>query len=171
MVGGFRLPALRDVSALPGFSVEEWLSGSFWRLDAPTEEGVISLRIQAFADDVAEFARTRTWRASGTVDVEGMVQDGEIEGTIALRLVDEKRVLYRLAFRGEDGKGYELSGQKEWSSLSPVDSMTLLSASLYDDRGEEFARATLRFDVRADAIRWLRSFRVRAPWQRRGLTR
>jgi hypothetical protein len=37
--------------------------------------------------------------------------------------------------------------------------MTLLGASLYDEGGEEIARATLRFDLWSDAVRWLKSFR------------
>jgi hypothetical protein len=158
------LPALADLRASPGFSFEEWLSGSYWRLDAPTEEGAVTLHLRASADDLANFARTRTWQIEGTVDVEGITSGADIEGAVALKLVDERRVLYRVGFRGDDGRSYELSGQKEWSGLAPVDSMTLLAASLYDDQGEEFARATLRFDVRADALRWVKSFRVHAPW-------
>jgi hypothetical protein len=153
-------PALRDLAALPGFSFEEWLSGSYWRLDAPTEERAIELHLLASADDVADFARTRTWRVEGTVNAEGLSHGAETEGVIVLKLVDERRVLYRLGFRGDDGRSYELSGQKEWSGLAPFDSMTLLAASLYDEGGEEIARATLRFDLRSDAVRWLKSFRI-----------
>ena len=68
---------------------------------------------------------------------------------------------YRFAFRGDDGRRYELSGQKEWTGLAPVASMTLLPATLLDERGEELARATLRFDLRADAFDWVKSFRLR----------
>jgi hypothetical protein len=163
------LPALRDLTALaalPGFSFEEWLSGSYWRLDTPTEERAIGVRLLASADDVADFARTRTWRVEATVNAEGLAQDAEAEGVIALKLVDERRVLYRLGFRGDDGRTFELSGQKEWSGLAPFDSMTLLAASLYDEGGEEIARTTLRFDLRSDAVRWLKSFRVHFPSSR-----
>jgi hypothetical protein len=41
------------------------------------------------------------------------------------------------------------------------ESLALLPASLYDDRGEEVARATMRFDVRADWWKCMRSFRLR----------
>jgi hypothetical protein len=160
------LPPLRDLAALaalPGFSFEEWLSGSYWRLDAPTEEHAVGFHVRATADDVADFARTRTWRVEGTMNVEGLAYDAETEGVIAVKLVDERRVLYRLAFRGDDGRSYELSGQKEWSGLAPLDSMTLLGASLFDEGGEEIARATLRFDLRSDAVRWLKSFRIHMP--------
>jgi hypothetical protein len=62
---------------------------------------------------------------------------------------------------GDDGQRYELNGQREWSALAPIDSMTILPASVFDDRGEEVARATLRFDMRADWASWMRSFRLR----------
>jgi hypothetical protein len=39
--------------------------------------------------------------------------------------------------------------------------MTLLPATLLDERGEELARATLRFDLRADWVDWMKSFRLR----------
>ncbi len=157
------LPRLRELLGLPGFSFEESLTGSYWRLDAPTEERDIAFRVRVSADDVGDFARTKAWRVEGTMNVDGVAQGSQTEGTIALKLLDERRVLYRLAFRGDDGRSYELSGQKEWSGLAPIGSMTLLTASMYDESGEEFARATLRFDVRSDAMRWLKSFRIHAP--------
>jgi hypothetical protein len=46
--------------------------------------------------------------------------------------------------------------------------MTLLAASLYDEGGEEIARATLRFDLRSDAVKWLKSFRIHLSPPRRG---
>jgi hypothetical protein len=163
-----RLAPLADVRALPGLSFEEWLSGSYWRLDAPTEEAAVTLGIRAHVDDLGEFARTRTWHVEGTATLEGIAGESAIEGAMAVKLVDERRVLYRLGFRGDDGKSYELSGQKEWSGFAPIDSMTTLSGSLYDEQGVEFARTTLRFDVRADALRLVRSLRVHAPWHKRG---
>ena len=39
--------------------------------------------------------------------------------------------------------------------------MTLLPATLFDERGEELGRATLRFDLRADWAEWMKSFRLR----------
>jgi hypothetical protein len=161
------LPPVRDLlgPGLPGFSFEESLRGSYWRLDAPTEERDIAFRVRASADDVGSFAKSRAWRLEGTISVDGVAGESDAEGTIALKLLDERRVLYRLTFRGDDGKAYELSGQKEWTGLAPLGSMTLLTASLYDEAGEEFARATLRFDLRADGLRLLRSFRVHGPWE------
>jgi hypothetical protein len=137
------------------------MSGSYWRLDAPTDELAITLTFEAQATDVGDFLRTRTWALSGTIDAEGLARGRDVEGTLRFALIDERRVPYRFAFRGDDGRPYELSGQKEWTGFAPVTSMTLLPATLRDDRGEELARATLRFDLRADLADWMKSFRLR----------
>ncbi len=144
----------------PGFSFRETMSGSYFMLAAPTDERAIAFTIEARASDVARFARDKTWGVRGTIDAEKLASGADLEGTLTFKLIDERRLPYRLAFRGDDGKRYELSGQKEWMGLQPIGSMTLLPASVYDEGGEEIARATLRFDLRSDWGRWLRSFRI-----------
>jgi hypothetical protein len=144
----------------PGFSFRETMSGAYWRLDAPTDERAIAFTIEARAADVLRFARDKTCQVRGTIDAEELASGREVTGTLVLRLVDERRLPYRLAFRGDDGRSYELSGQKEWTGVSPVRSLTTLPATLYDDRGEEVGRAILRFDWRSNLGEWLRSFRV-----------
>jgi hypothetical protein len=136
------------------------MSGTYWRLDEPTEERAIAVSIAGQAS-LRGFVRDKIWSLHGTLDAEGLATGRAVEGTLAFRLLDERRLPYRLAFTGDDGRSYELSGQKEWSGLSPVESMTLLPASMYDADGEEFARATLRFDLRTDLAPWLKSFRLR----------
>jgi hypothetical protein len=143
-----------------GVSFSEWLTGSYWRLDAPTDERAIDVVLDARPVDGGGPLREAAWRLSGTVDAEHLASHCPVEGSVSLRLRGERRVPYRIAFSGDDGRRYELSGQKEWTSFMPFDSVTLLLAGLYDDAGEEVGRATLRFDLRADWARWLRSLRV-----------
>jgi hypothetical protein len=137
------------------------MSGSYWLLDAPSEERALAMTFEAHASDVADFVRTRTWALAGTIDADGLARRRELEGSIRYALIEERRVPYRLAFRGDDGRRYELVGQKEWMGLAPVASMTVLPATLVDERGEEVARATLRFDLFADLADWVKSFRLR----------
>jgi hypothetical protein len=146
---------------IPGFSFRETMSGTYWLLDAPTDERAMAFTIDAQASSVRAFAKDKTWRITGTIDAEKLASGRPLEGTLAFRLLDERRLPYRFTFVGDDGRGYELSGQKEWSGLSPLESMTLRPASLYDEGGEELGRATLRFDLRADLGRWVKSFRLR----------
>ena len=144
----------------PGFSFKETMSGSYWRLDAPADEHALSFTIEARAKSIRRFAKDRTWTITGTVDADGLATRALLDGTLLFRLPDEKRLPYRFTFTGDDGKRYELSGQKEFSGLAPVESMTLLPATLYTADGDEVARATLRFDYRSDLGKWMKSFRV-----------
>ena len=144
----------------PGFSFKETMSGSYWRLDAPAAERALAFTIEARAKSIRRFAMDRTWLITGTVDAEDLATHALLEGTLLFRLPDERRLPYRFTFTGDDGKRYELSGQKEFSGLAPVESMTLLPATLYGPDDEEVARATLRFDYRSDLGRWLKSFRL-----------
>jgi hypothetical protein len=147
-----------------GFAFRQTMSGSYWRLDAPADEGAVAFTIEATASDVREFTRSKILRINGTIDAERLASGQCLDGTIAFRLFDERRVAYHFSFCGDDGRRYDLSGQEEWRKISPIASLTLLPASIYDDRGEEIARATLRFDARSDWAKWMRSFRLRWFW-------
>lgn len=136
------------------------MRGTFWLLDAPTDERALTVTIEARAHDVRRFALDRTWRLTGTIDADRLARRQPVEGTLAFKLLDERRLPYRFTFTGDDGASYELSGQKEWSGLAPVLSLTLLPATLYDADRAEIGRATLRFDWRSDLGRWMKSFRV-----------
>ena len=148
---------------LPGFSFRETLRGTYWRLDAPLEELALTLSLEARAGDVARFVRDRVWTVTGVIDAQGLATRRPVEGSILFHLPDERRLPYRVRFEGDDGGRYELSGQKEWLGVAPVASMTTLPVTIYDPRGQELGRGTLRFDARRDWARWLRSFRLRLP--------
>jgi hypothetical protein len=143
-----------------GLSFRETMRGSYWLLAAPTDERALALHVEAHAEDVRELATGAGFRLRGTLDAERLATRADAEGTLGFRLLDERRLPYRLRFRGDDGRRYELSGQKEFLGLAPVASLTTLPASLYDDRGAEIGRATLRFDWRTSGGAWLRSFRL-----------
>jgi hypothetical protein len=145
---------------LPGLSFREELSGNYWRLEDPTAERAIRVELEARIRDAGAFLQSRTCTLSGLVDAEGLASRCALEGSLSFRLLEEQRSTYRFQFHGDDGSSYELCGQKEWNALAPLEAITLLPASVYDADGQEVARATLRFDVRADWARWLTSLRL-----------
>lgn len=110
--------------------------------------------------DAGAFLQSRIADLSGEIDAEGLASAGAVQGTLAFKLFEEQRSVYRFSFSTDDGRVFELCGQKEWNALAPLEAITLLPASLYDEQGQEVARATLRFDVRADWARWLASLRL-----------
>jgi hypothetical protein len=144
----------------PGFFFREAMRGSYWRVDAPTDERAIELRGTLRARDARRFLLDRVWHLDGEIDIEGFATNRPVDGTVTFRLFDERRMPYRARFVADDGRSYELRGQKEWTPIAPVDSISTLPASIYDDAGREFARVTLRFDVRNDVGRLLKSFRL-----------
>jgi hypothetical protein len=144
----------------PGLSFRETMRGTLWLLDAPTQERAVDVTLEARSDDLRGLARDQTFRLRGTVDVEGLATHADAGGTLVFKLATERRLPYRVRFRGDDGRSYELSGQKEWLPVSPIESVTTLPASLYDEDGQEIGRATLRFDLRVDGWHFLTSFRL-----------
>jgi hypothetical protein len=145
---------------LPGLALREPMSGSYFLLSAPTQEHPLSAAVEIHTDDLTEALREKAFRVGGTIDAEGLATHQPLTGTVAWRLLRQGRLVYRLGFQGDDGRHYEMTGQKEWSGLSPIHSLTLLPASLYDDSAEEIGRVTLRFDLRADGAAFLKSFRL-----------
>jgi len=145
---------------LPGFSFREELSGTYWRLEEPTDERVIRVQLEARVLDVGAFLQSRVAALSGWIDADGLASMRELHGSLTFNLLEEQRSTYQFTFRTDDDLPYELCGQKEWNAFAPLEAITLLPASLYDERGQEAARATLRFDVRADWARWLTSLRL-----------
>src|SRR5438309_379751 len=79
------------------------------------------------------------------------------------RPVRERRLPYDFTFRGDDDREYRFHGQKDVTMIALHDTMTTLPASLYDADGKEVGRAVLRFDVRGDLVKFLRSWKLWVP--------
>jgi hypothetical protein len=145
---------------IPGFFFRETMRGTYWRLEAPTDEQALDMTLKVTAASARRFLRDKTWQLEGTMNAEGLATDKPVEGTIEFRILDERRLPYRVRFTGDDGRSYELRGQKEWTPLAPLESMTVLPMTLLDASGAEIGRATLRFDARNELGQFLGSFRV-----------
>ncbi len=145
----------------PGLSFRETLRGSYFLLEDPMRERALDLDLEARASDLRRLPVGRTFSLQGTIDAEGLGVGRPASGTLGVHLFDERRLPYRLHFTGDDGARYELSGQKEWVPFAPLESVTTLRASLYDEAEREVGRALLRFDARREGLRFLGSFRLR----------
>ena len=149
-----------------GFELSESLSGSWYRLDDPTTDRAIRYTLLLGVDGLRRFLRDRRLDARGTIFIEGLAEGDAADGTplfgaLVWRLVEERRVAYDLELRGDDGKHYRLRGQRDFFMHDAIDSLTILPASIYDESGAEFGRATLRFDPRTQLPRTLKSIRPR----------
>jgi hypothetical protein len=142
-----------------GFAFAETMRGNYYLLADPTDERAMSFTLRAKAADFATFAHDPVAHIEGRVVLEGFADDVPLQGSLAFR-VNQKRLTYDFAFAGNDAKPYRFRGQKDFTPLAIIESFTTLSASLYDEGRREIGRATLRFDLRSDLRKLLRSFRL-----------
>ena len=142
----------------PGFHFNETMAGSYYKLGEPTVERPLEFTIRVETRDLKAFFRDRIWRIEGEISAEGIASAKPLSGTLDFKLPDEKRLVYRFSFRGDNGTEYEFFGQKDWMPIAPIRTISTLPGSLYAG-GEEIARAVVRFDMKRDLFKFLGSFR------------
>jgi hypothetical protein len=147
-----------------GFQLAEAFSGSYYRLDEPFRDHGMRISLRLGVNGMRRFLRERRVEAKGFIFAERLAErekDGvPLEGTLTMKLFDEKRIPYDLSFEGDDGRPYRLRGQRDFFVHDAMDSLTILPASLYLD-GSETGRAMLRFDPKNDLGALVKSFRPR----------
>lgn len=143
---------------MAGLRFEETLRGGFHLLADPAVELAMDLSVEIRLDGVRRFLRERTGTLKGHVTIDGFA-DGPVEGTLGLAVVAQRRLPYDFSFVANDGKRYRFRGEKDFRLLELVDPVTLLPMSLYDEESREVGRATVRFDVRSDLKKTVRSLR------------
>lgn len=144
-----------------GFQFKETMTGTYHLLATPLDERAITFTIGAKVDGLRRFLKDKTASIAGEVDVEGFADKVPLEGTLGLKLLDERRLPYEFTFRGNDDREYRFRGQKDFTLIAVTDSMTVLPASLYDGEGNEIGRAILRFDMSHDLRSFLKSWKLR----------
>jgi hypothetical protein len=148
-----------------GFQLAEALSGSYYRLDEPLYDHALRVTLRLDVNGMRQFLRDRRVTAGGTIFAEGLAarapEGVALYGTLTMRLFDQRRIPYDLAFEGDDQRTYRLRGQRDFFVHDAVDSLTILPASLYDDAGLEVGRALLRFDPKTALGPLVKSFRPR----------
>jgi hypothetical protein len=144
-----------------GFSFEETMSGTYHLLASPLVERTIAFSIGARVKGIRQFLKDKNARIEGDVDIEGFADKRPLTGTLGLKLLDERRLVYDFMFRANDGHDYRFHGQKDVTVVGLHDTMTTLPASLYDTTGREIGRAVLRFDMQRHLRSFLRSWRLR----------
>ncbi len=143
-----------------GFSFRETMRGSYYLLADPTDERAMSFTIRVRADSLRSFAQSPVARIEGTVTLEGFADEVPLDGKLAFNLHDQRRLVYDFTFESQDGHPHRFRGQKDITPLALLESFTTLPGTIYEGTTKEVGRATLRFDLRSDFKKLLRSFRV-----------
>lgn len=142
-----------------GVHFRERLRGRWHKPETPGDEHAVSFALALHIPLTRALTRDVLATLSGEVRVEGVARAAAIEeGTLGVgAIARERRLPYRFSFRGDDGRRYRFDGAKEIVARDLMRSFLVLPGYLFDDAGEEVARAVLRSDPRADWWPFLRS--------------
>src|SRR5262249_46632688 len=98
-------------------------------------------------------------RFEGTLDMERFADDVPFTGTLEIRILVGKIIRYDFTFTANDGNPYRFVGQKDIRFDALSDSMTHLTGAVTDGAGREVFRANLTFDLKADLLPFLVSWK------------
>lgn len=142
-----------------GFEFKETMAGTYTRLGQQGEPAAIRIHARVHVPDAVQHVRDGMAELEGTLDMEQFADDVPIAGTLEIALLTKRMIRYDFTFLGNDGSPYRFTGQKNVRMADLLGTMTTLVGSITDSLGEEIARATLRFDLRADFLPFLVSWK------------
>lgn len=138
----------------------ETMAGSYHLASAPDEERPMSFTIRARSRGLGGFLRRPVTEIEGEVDAEGLADHRYLRGTLELDFLRTGTLVYDFQFTANSGRRCAFAGKKTLRPSDLLESMTVLPGRLVADGGEEIGQALLRFDLRSDLLRFLRSFRL-----------
>ncbi|WP_394838253.1 hypothetical protein LVJ94_15215 [Pendulispora rubella] len=147
-------------AAMLGFRFRETMRGTYHLLDTPLDERAMEFTLVARTKGFRRFLREQVAEIEGEVTLEGLATNQPLSGTLSFKL-QEKRLPYGFSFKDDKGKVRRVRGQKDFSLIYLADSISTLPLSIYDEADREVGRGLVRFDLRGDTGKLLRSFRLR----------
>ena len=144
---------------MAGFEFYETMAGSLRLLGEPRDRAM-SFTVRARSFTWASFLRRPEVEIEGEVDAEGFADHRYLHGTLGMDPLRTRILPYAFRFAANDGSPYAFAGKKTLRVERLVESMTVLPGAILDAGGESVGSALLRFDLRSDLVRFLRSFRL-----------
>jgi len=142
-----------------GFQFEETMQGTVEWDREPGKKQPLRFDIEAHAESLRDHIATGRAEVHGTIHVPGLAEGALAEGTIVIRPIGQRFIRYELSFVGDDGKPYELVGQKDIRWLAPLVTFTTLPAEILDGDHRRIGTCLLHFDLKRDGWKFLRSWR------------
>lgn len=142
-----------------GFQFAETMSGTVEWDDDPGKQHPFRFEVTAHARSTRAHLRDGRAQLSGVIHAPPLANGVPAEGTITIRPLGRRIIRYELAFTGDDGRRYELIGQKDIRWMRPIETFTTLPAEIVDDSHHRVATCLTRFDYEHDLWSFLRSFR------------
>lgn len=144
---------------MAGFEFYETMAGSF-RLHDDARDRRMSFTIRARSFTWASFLRRPEVDIEGEVDAEGFADHRHLRGTLGMDPLRTRILPYAFRFSDNGGAPHTFAGKKTIRAGRLLESMTVLPGSILDAGGRAVGEALLRFDVRSDLGRFLKSFRL-----------
>jgi hypothetical protein len=142
-----------------GFVFQETMTGAI-RLLRDGRDRAMSFSVGARSRPWASFLARPEVEIEGEIDVEGFADHRRLRGTLGMDLVRTGTLPYAFEFLANDGVRHAFQGTKRVRLDAFVQTMTVLPGEVRDAAGALVGEALLRFDVRSDLGRFLRSFRL-----------
>ncbi len=142
-----------------GFEFAETMAGTFEMDASPGIKHPLRFDIQVHADSTRDHMKTGRARITGVVQAPPLAESADAEGTIVIRPLGQRIIRYELSFLADNGKRYELVGQKDIQLRRLLHSWTHLPMEILDEDHRRVASCMTRFDYRKDWWSFLRSFR------------
>ena len=144
-----------------GFGFHENMSGTYTRLGVGGKDpqGSFKFSGQVKAASALRHLRDNMATLDGTLDMEGFAEDVPIKGTVEIAPFTKRIIRYEFSFLGDDGKPYRFAGQKDIRFSALRSTFTTLVGAVLDASGQEVARATAKFDLDADLLPFLLSWK------------
>jgi hypothetical protein len=119
------------------------------------------------APSVLGFATITVGEAVGTLRLDGLAKNAEARGRIELSPMARHTIRYVLDFTGDDGKRYRFDGSKKTTLRRHLVGWTTLPGKVFDEDGNVWGDAKLRFDLKRDLRDLVKSVRFLPAKQRR----
>ena len=142
-----------------GFEFAETMSGTIEMDAEPGKRHPFKFEIRAHAESTRKHLADGRARVTGVISAPPMAASADADGTITIRPLGQRIIRYELSFLGDDGKRYEMVGQKDIRWRRAIETFTTLPAEILDEDHRRVATCLTRFDYRNDLWSFLRSFR------------
>ena len=143
-----------------GFQFAETMSGTVEWDAEPGKKHPFRFEVTAHAASTREHLATGLAVLRGVVHAPPRAQSADAQGTITIRPLGQRIIRYELSFLADDGRRYELVGQKDIRYRRLLETFTTLPAEIIDEDHRRVGTCLTRFDLRRDGWSFLRSFRT-----------
>jgi hypothetical protein len=141
-----------------GLSFRETMSGGYHLCTSPDVDRPMSFTVGASIDTLRSLLGNAVFDIRGAVVAEGLADHKPLQGTLTIDPLRARILVYVFRFEGNDGAEYTFQGRKTLSEGSLLHAMTVLPGGIHRASGEKVGEALLRFDLRSDLLKFLRSF-------------